>query len=234
MTPNFDAIALFSVLSAEDKADLARQCRFRQHEAGDHIIDGQSDSRDVFFVICGTVRVVNYSLSGREVALDDIPAGGFFGELSALDGAPRSAYVVAQGAETVTAAMPSEVFLALLAARPALALAIMRQLARMVRQANERIMDLSVLGANNRVHAELLRQARLAAADGNTAVLKPIPVHSDIASRVSTTRETVARVLSDLARAGLVERTRDALLIRDIRRLALMVEEVRGSDGGVS
>jgi CRP-like cAMP-binding protein len=53
-------------------------------------------------------------------------------------------------------------------------------------------------------------------------------VHSDIASRVSTTRETVARVLSDLTRQGILERTRDSLIIRDVERLEEMVEEVRG------
>jgi predicted transcriptional regulator len=59
-------------------------------------------------------------------------------------------------------------------------------------------------------------------------VIKPIPVHNDIASRVSTTRETVARVLNSLARQGLIERRKDCLVIRDIDRLQGMVEEVRG------
>jgi len=60
-------------------------------------------------------------------------------------------------------------------------------------------------------------------------VIAPIPVHSDIAARVSTTRETVARVLSDLSRDGLVERRADALVVRDVSRLETMVEDVRGS-----
>ena len=89
-------------------------------------------------------------------------------------------------------------------------------------------MDLSTLGANNRVHAELLRQARVVGTDENVARITPIPVHSDIASRVSTTRETVARVLNDLARKKLVERQKNALVILDVDRLEDMVEEVRG------
>ena len=48
------------------------------------------------------------------------------------------------------------------------------------------------------------------------------------ASRVSTTRETVARVLNDLARKGIVERTKDALLIHNLGCLRDMVQEVRG------
>jgi CRP-like cAMP-binding protein len=59
-------------------------------------------------------------------------------------------------------------------------------------------------------------------------VIEPIPIHSDIASRASTTRETVARVLGDLARQGILERTRDGLVIRDLRRLDDLVNDIRG------
>ena len=110
-----------------------------------------------------------------------------------------------------------------------MALRVMRTLAHVVRTSTERIMDLSTLGANNRVHAELLRHAQANMNDENQALLSPIPVHGDLASRVSTTRETVARVMNDLARQGIVERTKDALVVRDVRRLRDMVEEVRGS-----
>ena len=89
-------------------------------------------------------------------------------------------------------------------------------------------MDLSTLAANNRVQADLLRLARNNMVGENRAELKPIPVHGDIASRVSTTRETVARVLSDLSRQGMVERQKDRLVIDDVDCLEDMVEEVRG------
>ena len=59
----------------------------------------------MFFIIQGTVRVVNYSLSGREITLDDLPEGYYFGELAALDGAPRSASVMALS-DCLVAALP--------------------------------------------------------------------------------------------------------------------------------
>src|SRR3546814_9391694 len=90
------------------------------------------------------------------------------------------------------------------------------------------LMDLSTLGANNRVYAELLRLAKSGLRDDNSAVIRPIPIHGDIASRVSTTRETVARVLGDLARTDLVRRESEALIINDVDRLTEMVEEFRG------
>lgn len=207
---------------------LARQCKWRRFQDGEQVFDRSSDTRDVCFVVEGRVRVVNHSLTGREISFDDVDTGGFFGELSAIDGEPRSASVVAL-TETQIAFLAPGRFEELVLNYPRVGLMVMKRLAGIVRRSTERIMDLSTLGANNRIHAELLRLARPAGPRDNTALISPIPVHSDIAARVSTTRETVARVLSDLVRDGLLERKDNALVIRDLCRLVQMVEDVRGS-----
>jgi len=224
-----DNVPLLRELTQPARDELVRMCRFRRYAEGEHIIDGQSVGREVFFVTAGVVRVVNYSPSGREVAFDDIPAGSYFGELAALDGGPRSAFVQAQTPGTVAAAMPPDVFIDLLLKHPRIALEIMRRLARVIRFSTERIMDLSTVGANNRVHAELLRLAESAMHEGKQAVITPIPHHADIASRVSTTRETVARVFSELTRAGMLQRSKSALIVKDVEKLAELVEDLRGN-----
>jgi CRP-like cAMP-binding protein len=214
-------------LLPHELVEIEELCRFKTFRAGTQVFDRQADTRDVFFVVRGRVRIVNYSMSGREITLDDIGPGGHFGELAAIDSQPRSAAVLAVE-DSLIVALPQRHFIEALEKYPSIAIRVMKRLARMVRASTERIMDLSTLAANNRVQAELLRQARDTVKDDNTAVITPIPVHSDIASRVSTTRETVARVLSDLTRQGILERTRDSLVIRDVERLEEMVEEVRG------
>jgi len=224
---SLSAINLLSELSVSELNKLEQQCRWRHYSAQEQIIDRQSDTTDIFFVTEGQVRIVNYSLSGREITFDDLRKGELFGELAAIDGQPRSASVMAlKGCQV--ASLPQERFHALLENHPKIALRMMENLAGMVRASTDRIMDLSTLAANNRVQAEVLRQARESSADEISAIIKPIPVHGDIASRVSTTRETVARVLNDLARQGIVERRKDSLVISDMERLSDMVEEVRG------
>ena len=224
---NLSGIDLLSDLDSGDLAKVEEACSFRRYADQEQIIDRQSESTDVFFVISGSVRVVNYSLTGREIALDDMTTGAYFGELAALDGEPRSASVMAL-ADCLVAAMPQEQFLLLLEKHSTIALKVMKTLARIVRTSTDRIMDLSTLAANNRVQADVLRLAKAQNEDGNRADISPIPVHSDIASRASTTRETVARVLSDLARRGVVERQKEALVVLDVEQLSDMVEEVRG------
>ncbi|HYN39337.1 MAG TPA: Crp/Fnr family transcriptional regulator [Rhodospirillales bacterium] len=218
---------LLRTLDSDALRAIERAGSCRRYRALEHIIDRDGRTTDVFFIIRGQARILNYSVTGREIAFDDLKAGDYFGELAALDNGPRSANVMAL-VESLLLALPQRAFLQILEQYPAVALQVMTRLARIVRLADERIMDLSTLAAHNRVQAELLRQVRSHRDHANSGRISPIPVHSEIASRVSTTRETVARVLNDLARRGIVERTKQALIIHDIATLETIVEEVRG------
>lgn len=224
---NLDRIELLQSLTPDERAAIARNCSWRHFHPHEQIVDRSSDSRDVCLIVEGRVRVVNYSLSGREITFDDIDTGGYLGELSAIDGGPRSASIVAL-TDTLVAFMSPRLFMETVTRNPAVAAMVMRRLTQIVRASTGRIMDLSTLGANNRVHAELLRMAKAGLKDDGSAEISPVPIHSDIASRVSTTRETVARVMSDLARDNIVTRQGNALVIPDFARLEEMVEDVRG------
>ncbi len=204
-TSSLNGIRMLEGLSADVLAALAKGCTWRRFADHEQIIDRQSDSTDVFFVVEGRVRIVNYSLSGKEITLEDLDTGSHFGELSALDGQPRSASVMSLN-NCLIAALPQERFLTLLRENAHITFRVLRALAGIIRNSTDRIMDLSTLAANNRVQADLLRQARSGLIGENQAEIRPIPVHGDIASRVSTTRETVARVLSDLARQNIIEK----------------------------
>ena len=224
---SLEGVALLQELSLGDLEQAAKSARWRSYSAQEQIIDRQSEATDVFFVVDGRARVVNNSVSGREITLDDINAGGHFGELAAIDGQPRSASVMAL-TQCSVAIMPQDRFMELVENHSSVALKVMRGLASNIRNSTERIMDLSTLAANNRVQADLLRLALNNMDDDNRASIPPIPVHADVASRVSTTRETVARVMNDLARQGIVERQKNALVVQDVEQLQDMVEEVRG------
>ena len=118
-------IGLMSDLKPAERAKIEEACSFRRYDDQEQIIDRQSESTDVFFIIQGTVRVVNYSLSGREITLDDLTEGAYFGELAALDGAPRSASVMALS-DCLVATLPQEQFLALLKTHSSISLKMMK------------------------------------------------------------------------------------------------------------
>jgi CRP-like cAMP-binding protein len=92
---------------------------------------------------------------------------------------------------------------------------------------SRRVVEFSTLPVRHRVHAELLRLARIDATDParRDATIAPAPTNAEIASRISTHREAVSRELADLMRHGLIARRGGALVLRDVRALARMVEE---------
>ena len=100
--------------------------------AADHVIARQGEIGTGFFVIVsGGVRVVR---DGSVIA--NLGPGDFFGELSVLDGQPRVAQVVADG-PTTCLALASWDFEAVVREEPAVALAVMRELARRLRGLTE-------------------------------------------------------------------------------------------------
>ncbi len=213
---------LFSGLSPDALSMIERTSSAKRFAPEQRIIERDTRSRDVFFVVSGRARVLNYSVSGREIVLDDLSPGSCFGEVSAIDDQPRLVEVIAT-TDVTAAVIPQLVFKKAIETYPQVALAVMRRLAQSIRAADERIMDLSTLPARQRVHAEVLRRARARMVSANEAEIAPIPVHSEIAGKASTTRETVARAINDLARRGIVSRKKTALRINDVKALHEMI-----------
>ena len=220
-------INVFRSLSPDDCRAVASRCHWHRYTAGQQILSHLDTSTDVYFIVGGRVRVTLCSPSGKEVTFRDLGSGQMFGDLSAIDGQARSANVVTL-ADSLVAAMPSSAFREVRNGYPEVAEAVLQEAVGLVRHLSERVFEFGALGVKNRVHAELLRLARGHMRDERSAEIRPAPIHADIASRVSTHREAVSRELSELQRAGLVERLHGALVIHDVPRLARLVTEVRG------
>ena len=118
-----------------------------------------------------------------------------------------------------------QAFRDLVAREVTVAMALLQQSIRYVRELTDRVYEFSSLAVANRIQAELLRLAREVSADGNSVLLSPAPRHVDIADRVSTHREAVTRELGRLARIGIVERQGRRLRITDMKRLSVLVDE---------
>jgi CRP-like cAMP-binding protein len=207
---------------------LAGECAWRTFDPGEHIISRDADDHSAYFIVTGRVRVTMYSRTGRQVTFTDQRAGELLGELAAIDGGRRALDVIALE-PTLVAAVPPATFMQLLFSHPRVVERVLRRLTGLVRETAERVIELSTLGVQNRIHAELLRLASKAGIEANRARLEPAPRHADIASRVSTNREQVTREMTVLANAHLIAKDGAAMVVLDVERLARMVEEVRGA-----
>jgi CRP/FNR family cyclic AMP-dependent transcriptional regulator len=219
-------IALLQGLPPERLEAIARQCAWRLYSAGDQVVSRASSDRGVYLVSSGKVRVTTYSASGRQVTFRDVAAGDSFGEVAAIDGLPRSADVQALE-DTLLATLPHDVFQRLLSDEPSVAQQVLQRLTRLVRSLSERVIDISTLAVQQRIHVELLRLAHESGVANNNARIDPAPKHADLAGRVSTNREQVSREMSALQQAGMLSKDGGALLVNDVEQLSRMVERER-------
>ena len=206
---------MFVALSSEDVAELGALCRWRRVKAGEVVIEEHADDNDVFFVISGHARVLR-GANGREVILRDIPSGEYFGELSAIDGQPRSARIVAI-VDSVVARMSAKVFRDAIHRHPSVCDHVLATFAARVRTMNERFSEQIYLDLRERLCAELIRLSRPTGKD--RIVISPPPTHLEIALRIGARREAVTKLLNALEREGVISRSRGAIALIEPERL---------------
>jgi len=125
------AAPLFAGVDAEGLASIRDRVVEVAFGPG-HVIARQGDVGTGFFIVAtGSVRVVR---DGETIAT--IEPGGFFGELSVLDGMPRTAQVIA-AEPTICLGLASWEFEAVVREQPAVALSVMRGLAMRLRELTE-------------------------------------------------------------------------------------------------
>lgn len=215
--------ALFAGVSDDalgEVARLLRKRRFRRNE----VIFHQGDPGDSLHIVTGgAVKVVLPSAEGDEAIIATLRPGDFFGELSLLDGAPRSATVVAlDSAETM--ALPRTAFLELLDADPGLRDALLAGLAHELRRLTSHVEELHFLDLAGRLAMRLSRLARDADPVSKEVRLDWPYTQSDLAAMIGGTRQSVNKLLSGLVDDGLVAIERDTLIIRDVDALARQAE----------
>ncbi|TDJ18850.1 MAG: Crp/Fnr family transcriptional regulator [Deltaproteobacteria bacterium] len=161
-------------------------------------------SGDYMYVIReGHVKVTKLSGDGREKILELLGPGDFFGEMSLLDDAPRSASVKSL-TETHILALSRPDFLKELRRNPDLGMAVIQELTRRVRQMDEQASSLSFQRVRERTQGLLIRLAKDDVVQNGRRVTPPL-THQQIADMIGTSRETVTRIVKRLKDQGWLE-----------------------------
>lgn len=190
------------------------------------ILTEGSEDTDVFLLLSGRLQFSLVSPQGREVILREMGPGEMFGELSAIDGQPRSTNVVAL-VDGRLAQMSEADFAAMMGEVPEAGLWVARQLALRIRNLTDRAFELATLPVASRVQSELLRLAQEMAQSGADEIeIRPMPTHADLAARVGTSREAVSRELGLLAQGGLLAQSGRTLRIGSITALHALYERM--------
>ena len=223
-----DALRACGLFTQADEATidaLAAALRIRRFRKAETIFH-QGDPGDALFIVAsGSVKVVLPSDEGAESAIVAILGPGeFFGELAILDGAPHSATIVAIE-PTETLVLHRDEFLRLIDSQVELRRALLASLAVEIRRLTGHVEDLHFLDLPARLASRILRLAATerAAADGEIRIPWPY-TQSELAGMIGGSRQSVNRLLADLADEGLVRIERDVLVVSDPDRLARTIE----------
>ena len=203
---------------------LEKNAKWHEYDADEIVIDINDESTDVYFIVKGKLRAMDFLSEEEEVALAELLPGFSFGELSAIDQKVRSARVTTLE-PTLLASISSKDFRRLLIDCPGISLALLKTFAGFIRTLNTRITELSTMSPHQRIYHELLRISEPdTQVDGGWLIVNA-PHHAELAAWVGAEKQTVAEAIGSLARDGVIERKHKSLHIRDRARLQRLASQ---------
>jgi len=195
----FKQIPLFSSLKDEE-LEAINKLSFNKKCPKDTIILLEDEEGDTLFIILkGKVKVTTFSESGKEVIFSLLSEGDFFGDMSLLDGKPRSATVISIEDSELRLIRRTD-FKNLVEMHPGIALKLLEELTSRLRKADERIESLALLDVTGRIAGIILQLAddHGEKISSTSVLIRSRPTHQELANMAGTTRETVTRVLKQL------------------------------------
>lgn len=206
-------VPFLAILPDDELAGLAERMRPRQYRAGTIIFHQDDPGTTLHIITGGLVKLVLASPEGREVTVGIVGAGDFFGDLSLLDGGPRSASAVTlEPTETLT--LDREPFVAILARHPEVANGLLTTLGNRLRRTDALIQDILFLDLPGRIAKQLLALAdERGVRQGGGVRIDLRLSQTELASIIGTTRESVNRCLNAFADRGFIAIDRDAITI---------------------
>jgi|TARA_Y100000992_G_scaffold182644_1_gene123320 CRP/FNR family transcriptional regulator/CRP/FNR family cyclic AMP-dependent transcriptional regulator len=206
-------VSLFWDLDKTELGYISDKMVSKKFENGNLIFLEESEGKNLFFVVEGSVKVTRLSKDGREVILAMLNAGDFFGEMSLLDGEARSANVIALE-KTEVLSLKRDDFLVVLHDYPKIAIQLLKEMTSRLRKSDRQIVSLSLSDAEKRIALCIVRFADEQGVIKNGQVTIPkIPIQQDIANMAGTSRETVSRAMSLLTEEKYIERNGKELKI---------------------
>jgi CRP/FNR family cyclic AMP-dependent transcriptional regulator len=203
--PTEDADGFLQHLDELDRAVLLQAGRRRPMSSGEVLFREGDDADEVLVLLSGIVKVWVLSGSGRSVILDVLDVGSVVGELSAIDGGPRSAHASAL-CDGELFAIPSPVFRSLMEQHPSISLELLRVVAARLRGASRRQLEFSTGDALGHLCRSILDLADRYGSehDGARDVVLPMG-QEDLGAWGGLSREAVVKGLKVLRRVGWVE-----------------------------
>jgi CRP-like cAMP-binding protein len=210
-----------SVPGALPFGDLGATAVARRFPAGRTLFHTGDPSDWVALLVEGRIKIVDHTADAREVLLAVRGPGQLLGELSAIDGEPRSASAVAID-DVLVQLVDRKGFLAYLDSHPSAAVGLLQMLVARLRDADRKRLEYSSHDVQGRLARRLLELAEEYGVPGSDGIRISLPLSQDeLASYTASSREAVAKALRGLRERKIVSTDRRAITIIDLEALRM-------------
>lgn len=214
-------VDLFRHLADREADGLARAMSVRHFTSGQVIVDRDTRPELVCVMRSGTVRLFHRERDGRETTVDRLGNGQLFGVTGLLT-TDAGGLLASAETDVDLCVVDGRRFLDVVARWPDALIDLATRLGVRVRESDEALARMSATGARARLASVLYRLA-ITGSDvhaGGGRRLRSMPRHSELASEIGATRETVTRTLGRLERDGYIRRFGRQIIVPDPKRLA--------------
>lgn len=191
-------VSFFNKLNDEQLSKIYSLCNKKSYPVGTMLFR-EGDQGNVFYImLSGSVKIFTSNHSSEEKILSVFKAGDSFGELSLIDGKPRSASAATLEDSTMYA-LSSYDFLDLMRDHFDIALGIMQELGQRLRDTNQHVHDLTFLDARTRVVKNLILMANKSGKrTGNVIAIKMALNYNELARMAGVSHKVLTEVIHDL------------------------------------
>ena len=191
-------VSLFHNLPPDSLARLEKTSVQRKYPKNTILFMEGDENGQLFVIQSGMVSVYTDDDEGRQLVLNYMGPGEYFGELALIDNQPRSASVVTVE-DSQLLCISRECFREFMQSHPELYEVLMIELVRKIRQLTDNVKDMALLDVYGRVASTLDRLC-------NSSEVSDMKLtHQDIANMVGASREMVSRVMKELVVGGYIQ-----------------------------
>ncbi|NOY38777.1 MAG: Crp/Fnr family transcriptional regulator [Nitrospirae bacterium] len=206
-------IPAFRNLSDKRVEQIINDFTIHTFRAGETVFYQTDKSTDMYIILEGKVKVTLLSEEGDEFVLTDLNPGDFFGEMSLIDGNPRSASVTAEE-DSIFAVLERNRFLDAIKEDPEIAIDLLKSLVQRLRNATEREESLAFLAVHQRLvklFKKLIKDEGKKKKNGFYLIKKR--THKEIAERIGASRESISKVIKRLVSGNLITENGDLFML---------------------
>ncbi|MDP2278612.1 MAG: Crp/Fnr family transcriptional regulator [Nitrospirota bacterium] len=206
-------LPVFKSLSDNYLSRIAKDFIVFQVKKGETVFYQSDSSTDLYIVLDGAVRASLLNQDGQELVLAAFDKGDFFGEMSLLDGKPRSATMIV-AEDSILGMLKREKFLSAVKNDPMIAIDLISALVQRLRMADDMIESLAFLDVSQRLMKLLLQIAKAEGEKDKSGFFRIKKLtHKELAARTGASREAISKVIKVLAFRDVVREDGDYFLI---------------------